>query len=253
MTNNPTLLRKEFEVNSFMVNFKGQLGLFAMLNALQDAAWDHANRLGFGYETIQEQSMIWALTRQKLVIKRWPKWGEKITVETWIRPSDTLTLREFQVLVGNEIIGESTTSWLTLNGETRRPAKLDKSMFKDYNEERSLPFISEKIFPLKEYTKLLAFHVRNSDIDVNRHVNNTRYAQWILDSIPQKWHRDYVLNEYEVNFLAETKLGEEIQICTNHELKSSEKTRWSTFQGIRTSDLKVVFTARLLITETERT
>ena len=249
MSDNQRTFKKQFEVNSFLVNFKGQVGLFSTLNLLQDAAWDHANQLGFGYESISKQSLIWALTRQKLVMSQWPKWGTQLTIETWLRPNDAYILREFMIYSGNELIGESTTSWLTLNQETRRPARFDRGDFDLYCEEKALPFISQKVPVMTEYEKLFTFNVRNSDIDVNRHVNNTRYAQWVLDSIPQKWHKDYFLNEYEVNFLAETKLGDEITVCTNHELNSSEKTRWSNFQGIRTSDQRVVFTARLLITE----
>ena len=249
LSEDKSILKKEFEVNSFLVNFKGQIGLFATLNALQDTAWDHANYLGFGFDSITKKSLIWALTRQKLVMKKWPKWGSTITVETWLRQNDGYILREFAIYEGQELIGNSTTSWLTLNMETRRPQKFNRGDFDLYRDEKALSYVAQKVPAMTEYQKLLSFDVRNSDIDVNRHVNNTRYAQWILDSIPQKWHKDYLLSEYEVNFLAETHLGDHITIATNHSLESTDKTRWTTFQGIRSSDQKVVFTARLLITE----
>lgn len=249
LNDDKSILKKDFEINSFLVNFKGQLGLFALLNTIQDAAWEHANVLGFGFDSISKKSLIWALTRQKLIMKRWPKWGSQISVETWIRPNDGYNLREFHIFEGDELIGESTTSWLTLNSETRRPAKFDRGDFNLYQENKALTFVAQKVPVLKEYQKLATFDVRNSDIDVNRHVNNTRYAQWILDSIPQQWHKDYLLKEYEINFLAETKLGDRILIGTNHVVESPDKTRWSQFQGIRESDQKIVFSARLLITE----
>ncbi len=244
-----SLFRKTFEVNSFLVNFKGQLGLYGILNALQDAAWGHANVLGFGFENISKQSLLWALTRQKLIIKRWPRWGANITIETWLRPSEGYVLREFVILENNEIIGECSTTWLTISAETRRPERFDRSQFDQYCNQRTLSFISPKISAAKESEPLMSFDVRNSDIDVNHHVNNTRYAQWILDSIPHKWHKSYTLNEYEINFLAETKLGDHILIVSNHCESNTEKTRWSQFQGIRQSDQKLVFNARLLITD----
>ena len=184
LSEDKSILKKEFEVNSFLVNFKGQIGLFATLNALQDTAWDHANYLGFGFDSITKKSLIWALTRQKLVMKKWPKWGSTITVETWLRQNDGYILREFAIYDGQELIGNSTTSWLTLNMETRRPQKFNRGDFDLYRDEKALSYVAQKVPAMTEYQKLLSFDVRNSDIDVNRHVNNTRYAQWILDSIP---------------------------------------------------------------------
>ena len=250
MSSDISVFQKQYEVNSFLVNFKGQLGLFATLNILQDAAWAHANLLGFGYDTISKQSLIWVLTRQKLIMKHWPKWDEKITVETWIRPHDLYALREFRVYLGDEIIGESTTSYLTLNNDTRKPVKFDRSGFTAYPKDRELAITAEKVPPMNsDVEKLLSFKVRNSDIDINKHVNNTRYAQWLLDSIPQDWHYEYVLHEYEVNFLAETKLGDEILLVKNPEIENPPKTRWTQFQGVRTSDQKVVFSSRVHITQ----
>lgn len=243
-----SVFKKEYEVNSLLVNFRGQLGLYAILNLLQDIAWSHANVLGLGYESISKQSLIWVLTRQKLVMNKWPKWGEKISIETWIRPHDLYALREFSVYKNDELIGESTTSYVTLNSETRRPVKFDRSGFTNYGT-RALEISAEKIPVMAEYQNLISFKVRNSDIDINKHVNNTRYAQWLLDSIPQEWHSGFDLHEYEVNFLAETKLGDEIALVKNPEMENPPKTRWTNFQGIRSSDQKVVFTSRVNITQ----
>ena len=89
------------------------------------------------------------------------------------------------------------------------------------------------------------FQVRNSDLDVNGHVNNTRYAQWILDSIPLEAHAAYRLDEYEINFLAETNVGDTVVIERGEvEPSPTSPTRWQ-FQGRRMPDDKTVFVARL--------
>ena len=60
----------------------------------------------------------------------------------------------------------------------------------------------KKIIVSSKCQELARFHVRNSDIDSNNHVNNTRYAQWILDSLPIDLLKKGVeLKGYEVNFL----------------------------------------------------
>ncbi len=62
------------------------------------------------------------------------------------------------------------------------------------------------------YEKLAQFPVRNSDLDINQHVNNTKYAQWILDAIPYDYHRSLRLKTYSVNFLSETHLQDEVRV-----------------------------------------
>ena len=88
--------------------------------------------------------------------------------------------------------------------------------------------------------ELAKFSVRNSDLDLNGHVNNTRYAQWLLDSVSEESHRKYILTDYEINFLAETKQGEEISIYGGE----IEPDKFQ-FQGFRARDQKVVFAALL--------
>ena len=214
------------------------------MNLVQDTAWIHATHLGHGYENMLRDRTAWVLTRQKLAMKIWPRWGEEIELKTWIRPiTSMVAIRDFQFLTGDEIVGECTTQWLILDLNTRRPS--EKSLQMDPSEfaaDTPVIFDAAKI-PLKRDLKEVAqFNVRNSDLDLNGHVNNTRYAQWILDAISEEKHREYVLQEYEVNFIAETKLGDLITICS----ASLQEDKFL-YQGIRASDQKTVFAATLKV------
>ena len=80
---------------------------------------------------------------------------------------------------------------------------------------------------------------------MNNHVNNTRYAQWVLDAIPFASHAKFLLKQYEINFIAETKSGDVVHI---QEAPSSSGTVF--FQGLRESDSKVAFTVRMHIEDT---
>ncbi|MFM6927937.1 MAG: acyl-[acyl-carrier-protein] thioesterase, partial [Bdellovibrio sp.] len=90
------------------------------------------------------------------------------------------------------------------------------------------------------------FRVRNSDLDINQHVNNCKYAQWILDSIPYDLHKSLKLNSYSVNFLAETYLGDKVEVDRSVQTANdSGAFGASVYRGIRAGDEKVLFTARI--------
>ncbi|MEK7356521.1 MAG: acyl-[acyl-carrier-protein] thioesterase, partial [Bdellovibrionota bacterium] len=94
--------------------------------------------------------------------------------------------------------------------------------------------------------RLATFQVRNSDIDMNDHVNNTKYSQWILDAMPIEWHRKYKLERYQICFLNEAKLGDSVDVSIAV-LEGDENSARSKvqYQGFRVADSKPIFTAIL--------
>lgn len=231
-----------YKVSSFLVNLQNRLGLFAALNLVQDAGWEHAVKMGIGYEEMAAKGIGWVLTRQRLAMNAWPAWGEQVEVRTWLRPaSGAFLFRDFELFVAGHRVGEATSSFVTIDLGTRKLVKQDWSAYNGHwREEGALPLDPPKLLPAQEAEILARFHVRNGDLDANEHVNNTRYAQWILDSLPVDRLRSAFLHEYEVNFLAETKSGDEIALQ-----RATAGGEWSQFQGLREADAKIVFVARL--------
>lgn len=255
-----TIWERDYEISSFLVNSWKCLGLYALLNLLQDIAWAHATHLGHGFDAVNERRRGWILTRQKLRMVSWPEWGESIRLRTWIRrPSGPFAIRDFEVISlteGARKIGEATTSWVLFNTETRKPVRTGLHDFAGgCRTDGILSFDAPKIDSSCDPLETLArFEARRSDLDINQHVNNTRYARWILDSIPLEGDPRYQLGEYEVNFLAEAGEGDWIVIRggTGASARSDSGSDWVRVQGWREWDSKRVFTARLRTIETER-
>jgi medium-chain acyl-[acyl-carrier-protein] hydrolase len=239
-----SLWTQHYSVNTFLLTPQKRLGLYGLLNLFQDTAWIHATHLGHGHEAMLKEGTAWILTRQKMQMDQWPHWGDEIKLNTWIRPiKGPLAIRDFEIFSHDKKIGECTTQWLMMNLSTRKPA--DKTLSLPSEEVKSYGHVSLEASriqlqsSLKEFAQ---FHVRNSDLDMNGHVNNTRYAQWVLDSISVDTHQHYVLKEYEVNFIAETKLGDVITVFGGK--IDDDKFQ---FQGLRSSDQKVVFAATMKV------
>jgi medium-chain acyl-[acyl-carrier-protein] hydrolase len=50
----------------------------------------------------------------------------------------------------------------------------------------------------------ITLSVRWSDLDVNRHVNNSRYAEWVVEGVAGGERDSGVLTRLDIDFLAET-------------------------------------------------
>ena len=236
---------QSYAVNSLVANAQKRLGLVGLLNILQDVAWAHADHLGHGYEATMEMGALWILSRQKLVMTAWPNWGDQLLVRTWVRPiKGPLIHRDYEMRVADRKVGECTASWLTLDVKTRRPIRPAVAAGSlDFRLDGALAFTPEKIAVRQGLAETARFSVRNSDLDVNGHVNNTRYAQWILDSTPLEAHRTWRVDRYEVSFLAEIQVGDAVAIEEAPPEASSSAERLLRFQGRRLSDGAHAFAA----------
>jgi len=217
--------------------------LHGLLLILQEAAGDHASKLGFGYESLSEKGFFWALIRQKLIMDSWPK-GDIITIKTWSRPVQRMqAIREFELYEGQERIGACSTTWVILDNQTRRPKTIEDSegLFRP-RKDYSVGFSAGKINTPERMNVLKTHVVEPGDLDRNNHVNNTNYARWMLDAMPNPTEME--IRAYEVNFLAEAFLGDEIAILSQKEKADPHEM---IFKGYRGRDDQSIFSARLIV------
>lgn len=208
----------EYLVSSYEVDARGMMPLPTLGKFMQETAYHHANHLDFGYDQLKEQGLFWVLSRLLISIDKYPRWGDKIRVSTW--PSGVeglIAYRDFKVLdVQGNRIGAAGSAWLMLDSERHRPQRPE--LLKERNglfpTERTLDRRPAKIPSLTEPKEGMFFPVRYSDLDLYDHVNNAKYMQWILDSYPEELLRRNEIALFEINFLAEAKMGDEVAIHT---------------------------------------
>ena len=219
----PAFHKHDISVHSYDVDFNSRLNVFSLFNYFQEIAWEHAAILHFGLEDLSAKNLFWVLSRVRVEIERLPLWTEKLTLITYPRGNDGLfAIRDYEIFdsKGVRIIGGSS-SWLILDFKNRRPVRLSDLDFPFMtNERRAITVNASKIADAKvEPTKTYGLTVKTSDIDVNYHVNNTRYIEWAYNSFPLEYHKDNLIKVVEVNFLAE---GKEDNKLTIDQFKISE-------------------------------
>jgi len=223
-------------------NAAGSMSFGAVARYFQEAAWHQAESLGFGFERANELQQYWVLVRLTIRFDRFPSWGEKLVVETWPRGVDRLwAFREYQVRdADNAICCAATSSWMIMDARSHRPLKPEIVA-------GAMPYLIEKQAigrtaprlecdgPWKEAGKRI---VRYSDQDVNGHMNNSRYIDWVMDAY-HSMTKGAPSRELSVNYLAESHENEKVAIYVC-------KMAGSTFvKGEREGDGKVAFMAEL--------
>lgn len=217
----------DYQVHSYEIGPDGHVRIQKVCNYLQDAAGCHARELGVSVDQLLPKGLTWVLSKLRLHMVRLPKWGEVIRIMTW--PADVqrlFAIRDFRLFDENERdIGQATTSWLLLDVARKRPVRLPAEILKFHPDmpQRVLTTIQKPIPAVERIDLEKIFQVRYSDLDLNRHVNNVSYLEWALETIPEKLDHDAWIYEFEIEFLAETVLGDEVIAQTQWvEQKSGE-------------------------------
>jgi acyl-ACP thioesterase len=216
----PPIWTEGCKIHSYEVDSTGAVSLEMICRYFQEAAWNHAEALGVGFERLASEQKLWVLSRLLIQIERLPVWGETIEVQTWPRAVEgPFAMRDFQIFdsAGRKLVA-GTSAWLVLAVSSRRPQRVDKLLthLPDTAGRRSTPRSPEKL-PDETHaghtdTARCEIDVRHSDLDVNNHVNNSRYLGWLLDTYPAEFHRKSQVHSCEVNYLGETGAGDRLLI-----------------------------------------
>lgn len=209
------IYKKQFKIGDTQVNCFDRLKNSQILAIMQEAAGEHSALLGADKDALKEKGVFWALIRYHIEIERLPRAGETITVETWPMPTTRTAYPRATVAYdadGNELF-RGISLWVLMSFETRAmvlPAKsgvLVEGCVR--GNEVSVP---GSLLP-KALKNSESRIVRFSDLDINSHVNNCRYMEWVDDLLGANFHGEHSPKEMVICYLSEAREGETVEIA----------------------------------------
>ena len=177
-----------FPVRYGEIGENGVTTLAALGSWLQEAAGLSADSLGFGESEMLSCNVTWILTRLVLRIDRLPRAGEQVRVHTWPSTVDKLAHRGYEVFdAEGRLIVSGGSAWTAMELASRTLTAVPESISKLFPEDPRPcdPFVGRVIPRLKgDSATSCLLRVRRDDLDINGHVNNTRYLSWLMETLP---------------------------------------------------------------------
>jgi acyl-ACP thioesterase len=205
---------EQFKVRAYEVGMNGALTMQSVCNWLQEIAGNHAFHLGVAVNHLIKKNLTWVLSRLHVQITRYPFWRETVIIQTWPAEVDHLfAVRDFEIYdLKDQLIGKATTSWMLLDIKQRKPVAIPDYIHHMHAENpgRAIADKFDKLPVMQQIQDEKIFHVRLSDLDVNRHVNNVNYIEWGLETIPEEIWQTYLLSDMQITFRAESNYGDRI-------------------------------------------
>lgn len=197
-------------------DFQGTWRPGAILTAMQEVAGMHSEKLGCGRNALLKNRIVWVLSRCEVRMDRYPRIGDAVTVETMASPNRRWFFPRyywFRDEEGREV-GCAATLWVLLNID-------DRKMVPPGDVAATIPDTAGMPTPMglpgtvEEVAGEEIIQDRTPhyfDLDVNQHVNNTRYADWACDALGVDVMREYCLKTLLINYAAEVRPDQEMTL-----------------------------------------
>lgn len=205
----------EWDINFTQCAPNGYLNYVNLCNLLQLTAAEHSIVGGLSFNDMQRFDQAWVLSRIRVEITELPKWQDKVMVKTWIESlQGANSVRNIEMYLNERKIVGASTFWAVLNTKLRKSEALalPHDHFEKFPEWHATKIPISRINVLKETEIVTERKVALSDLDIVNHANNVKYLEWCFDAMDIKPILKMQLQNFEMNFLRELNLGDEVQV-----------------------------------------
>ena len=188
----------------------------AILTAMQETAGMHSHILGCGREMLVQKGVVWVLTRCEVQMEKEARMGSRLSIETFPMPLRRWFFPRYFVFRDEEgaQVGAAGTLWVLFDLEKRcMVAPGDVAGAIPDNSDLTPPLgVPGPVPRLTGGTLESARTPVYSELDVNGHVNNARYADWLCDALGLEVMREYRVKTMRLSYAAEIRPGQAMEL-----------------------------------------
>ncbi len=182
----------------------------SLLRLMQETAGRHCEQLGVGFQETLDAGLLWAVTKTVYHLEKTPVLYDTVRVDTWSGKVNRLFCPRHHLFYAGDgsLFGYASSQWILLDAAKRSMAAPSGLPAPLPSDDREPPVALPKHIQMTgDRVGEDIRTVRFTECDNNRHLNNTRYADWFCDMIPERLETSYI-SDLAVNFKAELTLGQ---------------------------------------------
>ena len=190
--------------------------------------------LGVSDKTILEDyNLVWIITDYDIEVVRLPRFAEEITIETEALSYNRLfCYRRFTIYdeTGQELIHMMAT-FVLMDRDSRKVHAVEPEIVAPYQSDFDKKLIRGPKYESLEEPVSKDYHVRFYDLDMNGHVNNSKYLDWIFEVMGADFLTQYIPKKINLKYVKEVRPGgvitsavERTGLKSKHEITSDDAT-----------------------------
>jgi acyl-ACP thioesterase len=179
---------------------------------------------------------------------KYPGWDEEVILETWPQlPKRYGFERDYLMRdLQGEVIARAVSEWVIIDIATRKLKRADTIAIDSppIVIDRALDCVLGKINPPEEQRLIYKHTVGCSEIDLNGHLNNAKYIDYIMDCFTKVEITDNQARSIQVNYLGEAFPGDTLAMYLAADPQEPQQIY---VEGLNEQDNRQIFVARLHI------
>ena len=180
---------KKILIRSEQVDMTRKLRMSELFRLMEEASIAHTEKLGCTRDRTLDRGLLWIITRQQAEIEELPAYDEEITVRSW--QGDMMHVffpRFYEIERAGSVIVRGQALWMLIDEESRQMIMPeDYDIFIPGRPGSDDMMLAPVVIPeeLKEADPAIRQELvtRFSQVDINGHMNNTRYFDIIDDAL----------------------------------------------------------------------
>ena len=182
---------------------------------------------------LEDYNLVWIITDYDIEVVRLPRFAEEITIETEALSYNRLfCYRRFTIYdeAGQEIIRMLAT-FVLMDRDSRKVHAVEPDIVAPYQSDFDKKLIRGPKYESLEEPFSKDYHVRFYDLDMNGHVNNSKYLDWIFEVMGADFLTQYIPKRINLKYVKEVRPGgvitssvERTGLESKHEITSDGAT-----------------------------
>ena len=237
----PPAYSRDYLVHYYEIGRDRRLTLPALMHYFEDIATLNSEARGLTLDRYWSTGRLFLLLKWDIAVRSLPRFNETVRVET--RPTAFkrfLANRDYAVFgPGGQAVAEARSVWMFTDMNTKKPARVPGEIYEAFGV---LPGSEASFDPLEELPEMEAgspaarILVGSSDLDNNDHVNNVRYVEWALGSLPEEISRGRAVTGLKVQYRKELRAGDPAELFLRTEERDGKLLA---FQSIRSQGREI--------------
>lgn len=194
----------EMEVPYYFVNFTGDIRLSALVDMMLLTSEKQLHQADAdSSEMVKNNGLGWVVVQYHMDIKQMPKLGQKLKITTQATSYNKYFFyRDFWVEdeAGNRMV-EATSAFVLIDIKERKIVSAADRLEDKFGAEETTKLVRfPRVKVPADYDFEQAQHIGYYNIDVNKHVNNSYYFDWMVDTLDMDFIGSHSLKSMDIKY-----------------------------------------------------
>lgn len=199
-----SLHESTFYLGTSACDVHGLWKVSSMMEVLQCTANEHSSKMKRWYTDLKSLNLSLVLYKSCFKVERFAALGESVTVRTYTKGVRSLFCPRYFIVYDEDrkIIAKAGSLMILMDRSSRKSILPKKAGVEfpdaiDIEPSIKIPLRKKEI---QGDPKVMYYQPQYSDVDINGHVNNVRYLEWLCNAIGFDLLNEYVIDEAVIDY-----------------------------------------------------